>query len=59
MTVTDELKRIGAVLIRQKRHQVWSLPDGRKYVMSQTPSDWRAEQKQLSMLRRLLKPEHV
>ena len=54
MTITDELKRIGAVLIRQKRHQVWRLPDGRNYVMAQTPSDWRAQQKQISVLRRML-----
>ena len=54
MTITEELKRIGAVLIRQKRHQVWRLPDGRNYVMAKTPSDWRAQQKQISALRRML-----
>jgi len=57
MTILEQLKRAGAVLVRQKNHQVWRMPNGRNYVMSQTPSDWRAEQKQMSVLRRLLKTE--
>ena len=58
MTILDQLKRAGAVLVRNKNHQIWRLPDGRNYVMSQTPSDWRAERKQVSVLRQLLKTEH-
>lgn len=57
MTILDQLKRAGAVLVRNKNHQIWRLPNGRNYVMAQTPSDWRAEQKQMSVLRRLLKNE--
>lgn len=55
MTILDQLKRAGAVLVRQKNHQVWRLPNGRHYVMSQTPSDGRAEKNQLATLRRALK----
>ncbi|CAB4166309.1 hypothetical protein UFOVP836_26 [uncultured Caudovirales phage] len=55
MTILDQLKRAGAVLVRQKNHQVWRLPDGRRYVMSQTPSDGRAGRNQAAVLRRLLK----
>jgi hypothetical protein len=28
MTILDQLKRAGAVLVRQKNHQVWRLPTG-------------------------------
>jgi hypothetical protein len=55
VTILDQLKRAGAVLVRQKNHQVWRLPNGRCYVMSQAPSDWRAGRNQAAMLRRLLK----
>lgn len=54
MTILDQLKRAGAVLVRQKNHQIWRLPNGRNYVISQTPSDGRAVKNQLSVLRRLL-----
>lgn len=55
VTILDQLKRSGAVLVRQKNHQVWRLPNGRNYVMSQTPSDHRAARNQLKVLRRLLR----
>lgn len=55
MTILDQLKRAGAVLVRKKNHQVWRLPDGRRYVMSQTPSDRRAGRNQAAVLNRLLK----
>ena len=55
MTILEQLKRAGAVLVRQKNHQVWRLPNGRRYVMSQTPSDRRASKNQISVLQRLLK----
>jgi hypothetical protein len=55
MTILEQLKRAGAVLMRQKNNQVWRLPNGRRYVMSQTPSDGRAGRNQAAVLRRLLK----
>lgn len=55
MTILDQLKRAGAVLVRQKNHQIWRLPNGRNYVMAQTPSDGRAGRNQAAVLRRLLK----
>lgn len=55
MTILDQLKRAGAVLVRTKNHQIWRLPNGRNYVMSQTPSDGRAGRNQAAVLRRLLK----
>ena len=58
MTIFDQLKRAGAVLVRTKNHQIWRLPNGRNYVMSQTPSDGRAVKNQLSVLRKMLKAEH-
>jgi hypothetical protein len=57
VTITDELRRIGAVLVRQKNHQVWRLPNGRHYVMAQTPSDGRAGRNQAAVLKRLLKKD--
>lgn len=58
MTILDQLKRAGAVLVRTKNHQIWRLPNGRNYVMAHTPSDGRAVKNQLSALRKMLKAEH-
>lgn len=55
MSIIKALKSCGAVLLRQKNHQVWRLPNGRNYVISQTPSDHRAARNQLKVLRRLLR----
>jgi len=55
MAILDQLKRAGAVLVRQKNHQVWRLPNGRRYVMSQTPSDGRAGKNQAAVLKRLMR----
>jgi len=57
MTILDQLKRAGAVLVRNKNHQIWRLPNGRNYVMAQTPSDRRAERNQARELRKALKPK--
>ena len=54
VTITDELRRIGAVLVRWKRHQVWRLPNGRSFVVSQTASDHRALRNQMATLKRAL-----
>ena len=52
--VEELLKQHGAKLVRHKKHQVWRFPDGRVYVMSSTPSDYRAEDNNLRDLRRML-----
>jgi len=49
------LKEHGAVLVRQKKHQVWELPDGRHFTIGSTPSDSaRAGLNSLRDLRRFL-----
>jgi hypothetical protein len=55
MTILEQLKRAGAVLVRRKNHQVWRLPNGRRYVIAQTPSDRRAGRNQAAVLKRLMR----
>ena len=55
MTIQQQLKRAGAVLVRQRKHQIWRLPDGRNFVMAATPSDGRATANQVQQLRRMLR----
>lgn len=52
--VQQLLRESGAVLVRQKKHLVYQLPNGRRVTMSATPSDWRAERKQMRDIRRAL-----
>lgn len=51
--VDRRLLRIGAVLLRCNTHEVWRLPNGRKFVKAQTPSDHRAQLNQMKQLDRL------
>lgn len=53
--IQQQLKRAGAKLVRQHKHQVWRLPDGRNFVMTATASDHRAEKNQIRDLRRMLR----
>lgn len=55
MKIHRALKLAGEVLLRQRKHQIWRLPDGRNYIIATTPGDWRAEQNQLTDLRRMLR----
>jgi hypothetical protein len=48
------LKENNAVLKRDKKHEVWQLPNGKTWVRSSTPSCSTAEQNALSDLRRCL-----
>lgn len=48
------LKESGSVLVRSNKHEVWLLPDGRKFVRAKTPSCPRAGDNQASELRKLL-----
>lgn len=47
----DLLKEVGAVLVRTKRHNVWRLPNGSTVIMSQSPSDFRAEANRVREIR--------
>ena len=57
--VRREINRLlnssGAVLVRQTKHAVYKLPNGRIFVESCTPSDSKAEYNNLSVLRRILR----
>jgi len=55
-SIQHALRECGAVLVRQRKHLVYRLPNGRPYTMSQTPSDHRAARNQLTVLRRQLRP---
>lgn len=48
------LKENGAVLKRDKRHEVWQLPNGQMFTRSKTPSDFRAADNNLTDLKRAL-----
>ncbi len=48
------IKEHNGVLVRQRKHQVWSFPDGKQVVLASTPSDRRAASNKLSVLRRVL-----
>ncbi len=48
------LKSHGFDLARQKKHRVYKREDGTMFVTASTPSDWRAERKQISTLCRVL-----
>lgn len=49
--VSAALAAVGAQLKRAKNHLVYELPNGRTLVFSQTPSDYRAEEKMLRDIR--------
>lgn len=53
--IHDKLKEAGAVLIRNKKHEVWQLPNGMKVVLSHSTSDQNAEWGQLRDLRRAMR----
>lgn len=52
--VDELLAECGAVLERDKKHEVWRLPNGQKFTRSKTPSDRRAELENLQDLKRAL-----
>lgn len=49
---TALLDRLGAVLVRHKRHEIWRLPDGRIHTRSCTPSDHHSDLNNLKDLER-------
>lgn len=52
--VVQTLREHGAVMVRQTKHQVWKLPDGKTFVVASTPSDVRADKNSLAILRNTL-----
>jgi len=52
--VNELLSQAGAVLKRARKHEVWALPNGKKFVRGQTPSDKRADDNNLSDLKHTL-----
>lgn len=52
--VAKLLNECGAVLERDGKHEVWLLPNGKKFTRAKTPSDYRAEENQLHDLRHAL-----
>lgn len=57
--VEDLLRESGAVLLRDRKHLVYRLPNGQKFTRSKTPSDRRAAHNDLSDLRRALGLENT
>ena len=49
------LRANGAVLLRHKKHFVYKLPDGKRFVTSKTPSDHLSELNAIKRLGRMLK----
>lgn len=56
---TALLKRYGAVLKRDRKHEVYMFPDGTRFTRSKTPGDWRADNNSLAMLNRLIKRKSI
>lgn len=56
--VDSILARLGAILKRQHKHQVWQLPNGKTFVRASTPSDTRSDANNLRDLRRVV-PEAI
>lgn len=52
--VTRILEQNGAILKRDKNHEVWQLANGKQFVRAKTPSDVRSDQNNLADLKRLL-----
>jgi len=51
--IETALRTVGAVLIRQKKHLVFRLPNGHNYVMGKTPSDNRAQMNAVKALNKV------
>lgn len=52
--VNELLQQAGAVLKRTRKHEVWSLPNGKNFVRGKTPSDQRSDDNNLSDLKHAL-----
>src|SRR5690242_19135033 len=51
------LKQSGARHLRQGKHHVWLLPNGKNFIQAKTASDYRSAANDLSKLRKLLGPQ--
>jgi len=52
--VMQLLKSVGATLARDKNHEVWVLPNGKRFVRFMSPSDHRNEKNEMRSLKRAL-----
>jgi hypothetical protein len=52
--VEELIRKHGGKLVRAKKHHVWRFPDGRNFVMSNTPSDIRADRNNIMNLYKFL-----
>ena len=52
--IQEILKHHKAELVRSRKHLVWLLPNGRRFIRSSTPSDCNTSTIELGQLRRLL-----
>ena len=52
--ITELFRQHGCTLKRHKRHEVWNLPNGRVFTRPKTPSDHRADENNLTDLKREL-----
>jgi hypothetical protein len=52
-TLAEALEKSNATLVRQKKHLVYRLPNGRTFVLSKSPSDHRSVLNAVSTLRKL------
>lgn len=48
------LKSSGAILLRNKKHPIYKLPNGKRFTLSASPSDHRACKNALSVLKNQL-----
>jgi hypothetical protein len=58
--VYEILNGCGAVLVRRRKHKVYKFPNGKTFVVANTPSDIHAASNQLTDLRRTIgmTPKH-
>jgi hypothetical protein len=50
--LSQTLKEVGAELVRNRKHAIYRLPNGRTYVLSSTTSDHRQEMNAIKGLQR-------
>lgn len=52
--IIEILKNNNAILVRNKKHEIWKLPNGKIFTLSTTSSDRNVEKVQLRLLNKLL-----
>ncbi len=52
--IKQALKEVGAIFLRRNKHEVWKLPNGKRFTISTSSSDRNAQKEQFSLLYKLL-----